>query len=56
MFRTKNKQFIVKIFKSNEDKLESLMEHYMPKTVLNDKYLMTQLLKLNKNFEENRIR
>lgn len=49
MFRTKNKKFIVKIFKSNEDKLESLMEHYMPKTVLNDKYLMTQLLKLNKN-------
>ena len=25
------------------------MEHYMPNTVLNDKYLMTQLLKLNKN-------
>ena len=49
MFRTKNKQFIVKIFKSNKDKLESLMEHYMPKTVLNDEYLMFQLLKLNKN-------
>ena len=49
MFRTKNKKFIIKIFKTNKDKLESLMEHYMPKSVLNDEYLMTEILKLNKN-------
>ena len=49
MFRTKNKKFIIKIFKTNEDKLESLMEHYMPKSILNDEYLMTEVLKLNKN-------
>ena len=49
MFRTKNNKFIIKIFKTNKDKLESLMEHYMPKSVLNDEYLMTEILKLNKN-------
>lgn len=49
MFRTTNKKFIIKIFKSNLDKLEQLTEHYMPTTILNDEYLMTQLLKLNNN-------
>jgi hypothetical protein len=47
MFRTNNKKFLVKIFKTNKEKLDALAENYMPTTILNDPYLMMKLIKID---------
>tara|TARA_B100001093_G_C26729463_1_gene971542 strand:- start:46 stop:1308 length:1263 start_codon:yes stop_codon:yes gene_type:complete len=49
LFRVKNKKFIVKVFKTNKDKLPDLIKSYMPSTIFEDPYLMIELIKLDIN-------
>ena len=50
LFRGNNKNFIIKVFRTNKDKLEGLVENYMPSTIFDDPYLMIELIKLSANF------
>ena len=50
LFRGNNKNFIIKVFHKNKDKLEGLVENYMPSTIFDDSYLMIELIKLSGSF------
>ncbi len=50
LFRGKNKNFIIKVFRTNKDKLEDLAKNYMPSTIFDDSYFMNELIKLDINF------
>ena len=47
MFRSKDKNFLIKVFKTNKDKLYDLATNYMPKSIFNDKKLVLELVKLD---------
>lgn len=47
MLRSKDKNFLIKVFKANKDKLYDLATNYMPKSIFNDKKLVLQLVKLD---------
>ena len=47
MFRSKDKNFLIKVFKTNKDKLYDLAANYMPKSIFNDKKLVLELVKLD---------
>ena len=50
LFRGNDKKFIIKVFRTNKDKLEDLVKNYMPSTIFNDVVLMNELIKLDINF------
>ena len=50
LFRGNNKNFIIKVFRTNKDKLQGLAENYMPSTIFDDPYLMIELIKMSTNF------
>ena len=50
LFRGNDKKFIIKVFRTNKDKLEDLAKNYMPSTIFDDAYLMNELIKLDINF------
>ena len=50
LFRGNNKNFIIKVFRTNKDKLEDLAKNYMPSAIFEDAYLMNELIKLDINF------
>ena len=47
MLRSKDKNFLIKVFKTNKDKLYDLATSYMPKSIFNDKKLVLELVKLD---------
>tara|TARA_Y100001935_G_C17254536_1_gene482905 strand:- start:29 stop:1345 length:1317 start_codon:yes stop_codon:yes gene_type:complete len=47
MLRSKDKNFLIKVFKTNKDKLYDLATNYMPKSIFNDKKLVLELVKLD---------
>jgi|TARA_B110000259_G_scaffold161567_1_gene185750 hypothetical protein len=50
LFRGKNKNFIIKVFNTNKDKLADLAKSYMPSTIFDDPILMNRLIKLDLHF------
>ena len=49
LFRSNDKRFIIKVFRTNKDKLDDLIKSYMPSTIFNDPYLMNELINLDIN-------
>ena len=49
MLRTKNKSFLIKVFKTNKDKVYDLAAIYMPKNILNDPKLVMEMVKIDTN-------
>ena len=49
MLRTKDKNFLIKVFNTNKDKLYDLAVSYMPKSILNDPKLVMEMIKIDTN-------
>mgnify|MGYP001339793161 CR=1 FL=1 len=47
MLRTKDKNFLIKVFNTNKDKLYDLAVSYMPKSILNDPKLVMEMIKID---------
>tara|TARA_B100000579_G_C22786902_1_gene832392 strand:+ start:152 stop:1483 length:1332 start_codon:yes stop_codon:yes gene_type:complete len=49
MLRSKNKNFIIKVIKTNKDKIYDLAVSYMPSSIFDDPKLMMEMIKIDTN-------